>query len=144
MFGILVGASVFLGVFAIAPLVAVTMVAILTPSIIRVGSIEQSVEYRNDYTWQQRVVMLVSSVCFMFTSVGIGGIVFVATCICCAMLGFLFGEVFGSPTSSSFDMAVLGAIGGIVWGMAAGLVCVGWFWQKYWFPIQPAKATNLQ
>ena len=142
LLGLVTGVSAFFGLFAVSPIAAIVAVALLTPAMIRTGSVEHAWAFEQHHlNWSGRAMLFLHSVVFMLNSAGLATLAFCITCLISSAMGFAFGLVFGSPMSKASELALLGAAGGVVWGIAAGLVAIGWYWNRYWFPVSETEAS---
>ncbi len=135
VFGIVISCSLFFALFSLSSTAAIALTVLVTPAIIRTGNIEsQFRQYSIELNWRQRSYFFLSSLGLMLNSVFIGLIAFAAVCIGCTLLGYGFALAFGSAVTSPMEVAFVGAASGVVWGIIAGIVTVGWYWNLNWIP----------
>ena len=135
VFGIVIACSLFFALFSLSSIAAIALTIFITPAIIRTGNIEsQFRQYNIHLNTSQRGFFFLSSIGLMFNSVIIGVIAFAAVCIGCSLLGYGFALAFGSSVTSPTEVAFVGAASGAIWGLIAGIVTVGWYWNLNWIP----------
>ena len=135
IFGIVIGCSVFFGLFSLWPPLAITLALILTPAIIRTGNIENAYRFnRTNFGWRKRTTYFIYSVGMMMNTALLAAAAFAATCLVCSLFGYGFGQLFDSSLSTPLEFAFVGATGGAVWGITCSLITIGWYWNKNWLP----------
>jgi ABC-type glycerol-3-phosphate transport system permease component len=135
LFGIVIGCGAFFSLFMSWPTLALVIVAIVAPAIIRTGSIEHRFRHENlELDWRKRTLIFVQSLGVLFNTTVIAVAAFLITCLLFSVAGYGFGHLLPSSFTSPRDAAFVGAASGVVWGISAAIVAVGWYWFLAWYP----------
>ena len=134
LFQIVTGCCIFFAVLRFSPLVAVIGTIMIAPAIIRTGlAAELYRQAKTNFNWRRRIYVF-------FESLGVVLLTLVFAVSVFAIISCLFGimcMMFGMAVSQgdiSFDAAIVGTAGGMIWGMAGAILAVGYSAYRTWMP----------
>lgn len=143
MFQIVTAAGLFFGLFRVFPEVAVTLGMLISPAIVRTAWAADA--YRMEgiaFPWSERLRCFFSS----FLVVMAAGLAGLAAFALVSMLFGLLALVFGAAVGLGdlgFDTAIVGTAGGMIWGLAAALLVVGFVLYTSWpIDLEKSKASS--
>ncbi len=134
LFQITTACALFFACHRVSPILAIGVTAFVAPAIIRTGLISEM--YRRNrlqFGLATRLTCFASSLGVVVLMTLLAGCVFVATSLLFGLFGMVVSTMVGSRELSA-DAAVVGTAGGMVWGMAAAMLAVGYVVVKTWLP----------
>ncbi len=139
LFQIVTGCAVFFAILRVSPVVAIVATLVITPAIIRTGLAADKYQTEDlPFGWICRVTVFVQSLGVVVMTVLFSGSVFLLVSLMFGVLGMLFGSAV-SRGDFSFDVAIVGTAGGMIWGMAAAILAVGYSAYSSWIPEVPDR-----
>ncbi len=143
LFQILTGCGVFFAVMRFSPLIAILGTIVVVPAVIRTA-IAADLHRQNgfEFDWRLRLSTFAHSLGMVFLTGGFGAAVFLIVCCVFGFLGLAFGFMM-SYGDLSLDAAVVGAAGGMIWGMAGALLAVFYSVLKTWMPTISNRAKRV-
>jgi hypothetical protein len=134
LFQITTASALFFACLRISPILAIAITVFVAPAIIRTGLISE-IYRRNDLPFglATRLNYFVNSIGIVVLALTIGGVAFLSTSLLFGLFGMVFSTLVGSSELST-DAAVIGTAGGMVWGMAAAMLTIGFAVMKTWIP----------
>ena len=113
---------------------ALIVTFMLTPAFVRTGIVAEGYRRRGlRFGWKHRLEVFLGSVGVVIVSLVAGG-------IACLLITVLFGAIaaatswIGGAPDLSFEAGILGTAGGIIWGLAGGLIVGMLAMMHYWTP----------
>jgi len=139
LFQIVTGCSVFFAILRFSPMTAIVGTVIIAPAIIRTGLAAERYQLeRLPFSLKRRVIVFLESLSVVLLTALFAGSVFLVISFLFGILGMLFGSAV-SNGDLSFDVAVVGTAGGMIWGMAGGLLAIGYSAYSTWMPNVPKR-----
>ena len=136
---IVTGCGIFFAVLRFSPMAAIVGTIIIAPAIIRTGLASE--RYRNEnqpFGLNRRLVVFAESLgVVLLTGLFAGSVFLIVSCLF-GLLGMLFGSAV-SDGDLSFDVAIVGTAGGMIWGMAGALLAIGYSAYSTWVPSVPKQ-----
>jgi len=133
LFVILSTTCVFFAVLNLSAVAALLMTVFIVPAMIRTAWASDLHRRESKlFGWRQLTRYFCESVAVIVATLTFGGTVFVLICLAFGLLGLLFGMMVAFDLC--LDAAVMGATGGIIWGMAGGMMAIGYSVLKIWQP----------
>lgn len=137
LFQIVTGCGVFLAILRISPMIAVVGTILIAPAIIRTGMASERYQAEElAFGWKRRILVFAESLGIVIMTGLFAGSVFLVVSFLFGLLGMLFGSAV-SDGELSFDVAVVGTAGGMIWGMAGALLAIGYSAYSTWVPSVP-------
>ena len=134
LFQITTASALFFACLRFSPILAIGITVFVAPAIIRTGLISDMYRRNNlPFRLATRLQFFASSLGVVVLLIAIGGLAFVSTSLMFGLFGMAFSTMVGSRELST-DAAVIGTAGGMVWGMAAAMLAVGFAIVKTWLP----------
>ncbi len=134
LFQVLTVCCVFFAVLRISPTIALVATILLAPAFIRTAWIaEMHRQQQLAFSCRNRCLCFAASIGIVLVAASCG---LVAFTLISMIFGF-FGLMFGVAVSDSdfyLESAVLGTIGGMIWGMAGGFLAICFATCKLWHP----------
>ncbi len=132
LFQVVTVSAVFLGLFRLMPELAVGVGLVLSPAIVRTAWIaEQKRRQGIEFTLRLRLHALLTSLMIVVVALIAGLLAFAGVSMLFGLMALLFGTTTGFH-DLGFDTAVIGTIGGMVWGMAASMIAATAVFVFYW------------
>ena len=134
LFQVTTASALFFACLRFSPILAIGITVFVAPAIIRTGLISE-IYRRNDleFTLTKRLQFFASSIGVVLFAIVIAGVVFVLTSLMFGLFGMAFSAMVGARELSG-DAAVVGTAGGMIWGMAAAMLAVGFALVRTWLP----------
>ena len=134
VFQMITACALFFAVFNLSPAFAIVSAVVIAPAIIRTVVIGDrhrrlGVEFNLDrqFSW------LLGSIGIVLLTVGLAVGAFLVVSLAFGVLGMLMSLMLGSASLSS-DAAVIGTVGGMIWGFGGAVLATGYSMCKFWFP----------
>ena len=135
---IVTGGSIFWAVLVVNPPLAIIGAVLSTPAIIRTGWVAEQLRVEHlPFQWHTRFFVFVRSLFFVCVVALLSAVAFVSVCVICGIGGFAFGKVMGSYDNSAMDMAAVGSVSGVIWGMGVSAIVAMFLLTRYWRPSWP-------
>ena len=136
---IVTGCGIFFAVLRFSPMLAIVGTIVIAPAIIRTGLASERYRLENQpFGVNRRLIVFVESLgVVLLTGLFAGSVFLIVSCLF-GLLGMLFGSAV-SDGDLSFDVAVVGTAGGMIWGMAGALLAVGYSAYSIWVPNVPKQ-----
>lgn len=137
LFQILTACCAFFALLKISPLLAIACTIVLTPAIIRTGIVADLYrQHQIPFGWKSRLHFFAGSIGIVLLTILVGVTVFsiisVACGLACVLLAIIVDQKEMIP-----DVALLGTVGGSVWGFAGLIVCLAVCANRIWMPKIP-------
>lgn len=138
LFQMVTGCGIFIGVFQWSPLLAVLVTAVLTPALVRTAVCAQAWQAAGGLPWWLRINCFLSGVVLVLAAATAGLVAVLGVSIGFGLAAVLFEvAVVGGHPFRTFDVAVLGASGGLIFGLGAGLIVVALAMSRGWLMGMP-------
>ena len=142
MFQILTACCIFFAVLKASPLLAIIGTIVLTPAIIRTAmAAEVYQKHGLKFNWTRRVR------CFL-ESTGLTVVTYALSATVFALISLAFGLIcvaasFAMGISElATDIAFVGTAGGMIWGVAGGMLAFGLCIQKWHLDVLPKQTKS--
>lgn len=133
MFQILTACCIFFAVLRASPLLAIVGTLIATPAIIRTAvAAELYRRHGIKFYWTNRVRCFLESTGLTVVTVALSATVFALTSLLFGLICMAASFVLGTPELAN-EIALVGTVGGMVWGAAGGILAFG-FCVRHWQP----------
>ncbi|MEM7456021.1 MAG: hypothetical protein AAF456_16860 [Planctomycetota bacterium] len=141
LFQIMTACSAFIAVAQWSLPVALGATFLLTPAFVRTGIVADMYRRKGKrFTWPKRLEIFLASV-------GVVLLALLAGAVSCLLISVLFGAIaaatswFAGASDLYFEAGILGTAGGIIWGLAGGLIVGMVAMMHFWAP-QMLKADS--
>ena len=139
LFQIVTGCGIFLAVLRFSPMIAGLGTIMIAPAIIRTGMASERYQSEKlSFGLKRRILVFAESLGVVIMTGLFAGSVFLLVSFLFGLLGMLFGSAV-SNGDLSFDVAVVGTAGGMIWGMAGALLAIGYSAYSTWIPRVPKR-----
>lgn len=139
LFQIVTGCGVFFAVLRVSPMIAIFGTIIIAPAIIRTGLAAEGYQLESlPFGIKRRITVFMESLGVVLLTAVFAGSVFLVISFLFGILGMLFGSAV-SNGDLSYDVAVVGTAGGMIWGMAGALLAIGYSAYTTWLPEVPKR-----
>jgi len=143
LFQILTGCGIFFAVMRVSPLAAIVGTLLVVPAVIRTAiAADLHRQHGFEFDWRLRMWTFGHSLGMVLLTGGFGAAVFLIVCCIFGLLGLAFGFMM-SYGDLSLDAAVVGAAGGMIWGMAGGMLAVFYSVIRTWMPTISDRAKRV-
>ena len=123
LFQIVTACCVFFACLRVSPTFTLIGTVILAPAIIRTAWASHLFRLNGRvFCWSTRIQYFIGSLGIVLTTIALGGIVFALICLAFGVMGLLFGMMVSA--NASFESALVGAVGGMIWGIAGALLAM--------------------
>ena len=139
LFQIVTGCAVFFAILRFSPIIAIVGTVFIAPAIIRTGLAAERYQLEGlPFGLKRRFIVFLESLSVVLLTAIFAGSVFLVISCLFGILGMLFGSAV-SNGDLSFDVAVVGTAGGMIWGMAGARLAIGYSAYSTWMPDVPKR-----
>lgn len=142
LFQAVTGCGVFIALFQWSPLVAVLATAVVTPAFVRTAVCAEAWRPAGGLPWWLRINCFLSGVVLVLAAATAGLLAVLGVSLCFGLIAVLFEIAVSEQPFGTFDVAVLGASGGLVFGLGAGLIMVALVMSRGWLVGMPLPRTG--
>ena len=132
IFQVVTCCCVFFAVLRLSPLAALVLTIVVAPALIRTAYLAE-INRRQDrvFSLKQRLVSFAKSISVVLLTFSSGALAFLIVSMLFGALGVLFGFAVSS-SDYLFEAGIIGTIGGMVWGIAAGFLAMVFILFRFW------------
>jgi hypothetical protein len=137
LFQLVTGCGIFFSVFQWFPLLAVLVTAVVTPALVRTAVCAQVWQAAGGLPWWLRINCFLSGIVLVLAAATAGMIAVLGISIGFGLAAVLFEIAVDGHPFGTFDVALLGASGGLIFGLGAGLIVVAQVMSSGWLMGMP-------
>ena len=146
LFQIVTACGIFFAILRVSPVAAVVATIVIAPALIRTGVAAELYRKKSlGFDWRRRLVVFAQSLWLVGLTSLFAFAVFLLVCCVFGIMGLVFGFMM-SYGDLSLDAAVVGAAGGMIWGIGGALLAIIWSIWTTWAPVVATDdlATGLE